>query len=331
MKMDNRLVSVIIPSYNSSKTIRYCLDAVFNQNYKHIEVLVVDDHSSDDSEEIVKEYDCTLLKTPQNGGPSLARNVGAEAAKGEILFFVDSDVEMLPDAIVNCMEEFDAHPDAGSVCGVYTDKMLIDDGAVEDYRNLQSYYWRQTSVGYVNALFVSIGAIRKDVYFEMGQFNNRLRQSEDLEFGMRIAAKYKILLSSRVMGSHDHDDTLKRLLKNFFQRAAERVPLYKTRGKFLSRFETANRGIGIILAALSLFSLVLGFMDVRLLAVPAVLFAGFLATDFGQYIYVLKKRNFPFVLFFILMHHISNLAMFLGLVKGTLELITGRSAILKKL
>lgn len=97
-------VSIIIPAYNSEKFIRRCLDSVVNQIYKNIEIIVVDDASTDNTEKIIKEYaekDNRIrpFYSSENKGVSFSRNIGLKASTGEYIMFVDSDDELTKDAI----------------------------------------------------------------------------------------------------------------------------------------------------------------------------------------------------------------------------------------
>ena len=87
--------SVIIPAYNASKTLQRCLDSILSSNYLALEVVVVDDGSSDATAQIVREYasgDSRIqLMIQKNAGPAAARNKGMEHAAGDIIAFVDSD------------------------------------------------------------------------------------------------------------------------------------------------------------------------------------------------------------------------------------------------
>ena len=97
------MISVIVPMYNDEKYIKSCLDSVINQNYKDIEIIVVDDGSTDNSLLIVKkiaEKDNRIkIINRKNGGRSIARNTGIENSTGEFLMFVDADDELEIDAI----------------------------------------------------------------------------------------------------------------------------------------------------------------------------------------------------------------------------------------
>lgn len=88
------LISVIIPAYNAGKFIKRCLSSVFKQSYQTLEVIVIDDGSTDDTVKVVEAFTderLHLIKLPQNCGQSVARNVGLAAAKGAYIGFVDAD------------------------------------------------------------------------------------------------------------------------------------------------------------------------------------------------------------------------------------------------
>lgn len=89
-------ISVIVPVYNTEKYLRKCLDSIINQTYQDFEVIIVNDGSTDSSQEIIDEYIekyQTKIKclNKENGGLSSARNYGIESAKGDYIIFIDSD------------------------------------------------------------------------------------------------------------------------------------------------------------------------------------------------------------------------------------------------
>ena len=88
----NPIISVIIPSFNSEKTIKACLASLLNQSIKS-EIIVIDDGSTDKTAAIVKTFSGIKFLTQSHQGPAIARNLGAKNSHGEILVFVDSDME----------------------------------------------------------------------------------------------------------------------------------------------------------------------------------------------------------------------------------------------
>lgn len=85
-------VSVIIPTFNEEKVIGGCLESLLSQSYNDLEIIIVDDGSSDQTLEVVKRFPIRILKQ-NHQGPGSARNLGAERSRGQILVFVDADME----------------------------------------------------------------------------------------------------------------------------------------------------------------------------------------------------------------------------------------------
>ena len=121
MNKTSNVISVIIPVYNVARYLPECLDSILNQTYEHLEILAVDDGSTDDSGRILDEYaqrDRRLRVFHQkNGGAASARNLALRHAEGEYLAFADSDDAVPPDAyarMVSVLEEYAADAVQGS-------------------------------------------------------------------------------------------------------------------------------------------------------------------------------------------------------------------------
>ncbi|GHJ39693.1 glycosyltransferase family 2 protein [Streptomyces sp. TS71-3] len=314
------LVSVIIPNYNYGRTIGMCLDAVSRQTYPRIEVIVVDDCSTDDSVRIAREAGATVLSTGTNSGVATARNTGVRHSGGEVLLFLDSDVALAPDAVAEAVARLRGEPGAGAVCGVYEPVPLIRDSLVEECRSLQAYYWRRTAEGTVTFLFSSICAMWRRIYDDVGPFDERLRQTEEVDYGLRLSQRYDLILTSAVRGSHDDDHELWPLARKIFTRGRLRVPLYARRRRFAKGFETASRAWGSLAALLALPALLLPLLvGPAGWLVPAALLALSLGCDLGMYRYVRSARGSGFLLVFTAVQFVFNLAVAAGVVTGVLH------------
>lgn len=98
----NPLVSVIVPTKNSGSTVEHSLRSVKEQTYPNIELVVVDNHSKDGTVQLAERYGAIVhTKGPER---SAQRNYGAEMAKGDYLIFLDSDIELTPDVVQECIE-----------------------------------------------------------------------------------------------------------------------------------------------------------------------------------------------------------------------------------
>ena len=102
--MKNRpLVSVIIPTKNSESTIKKCLESIKNQTYPRLEVLIIDNFSTDSTQKIAENHGARIIRS--NVKRSQARNIGAKRARGQYLFFIDSDMELDSHVIEACVQK----------------------------------------------------------------------------------------------------------------------------------------------------------------------------------------------------------------------------------
>ena len=114
--MRNDLVSVIIPAYNSGKYIEKCIESVLSQTYQNIEIIVVNDGSTDDTVEKVSRYKNIILLNKENGGLCSARNHGVKFAKGKYLAFLDSDDFLDKDFILELYKRTSGRSDELVMC-----------------------------------------------------------------------------------------------------------------------------------------------------------------------------------------------------------------------
>ncbi|MFK3985143.1 glycosyltransferase family 2 protein [Micromonospora sp. NPDC050397] len=320
------LVSVIVPNYNYAESLDLCLRSILDQTYPNIEILVVDDCSTDQSVEVAEALGVRVVSTGVNGGCGQARNVGAANTRGELLCYVDSDLVMAPDAVANAVRLLDAQPDVGAVCGIEDPEPLLHDTAVARYRGLQYHYWSISSEGDIGFLFPAVCVIRRDVFDEIGPFNPALRQTEEVDYGYRLTRRYRMVLTSAVRGRHDHDHELRGLLRKLFHRGRLRIPLYARARRFGKGFETASRAWGSLAAFAVLPALAAPLLLGAWAAVlPAGLLAASLACDAGMYAFVHRRHGWAFLVFFAGLHFVVNVTITLGVAAGTLQWLASRT------
>ncbi len=123
--MNTPLISVIIPVYNREKHIKKCLEIITNQSYRNLEIIVVDDGSSDSSVDIIEAFTdqrVSLIKHLKNKGLAGARNTGIDNAKGKYIHFMDDDDEINPTFYENLLKVSEAHNADISACGMIHQK-----------------------------------------------------------------------------------------------------------------------------------------------------------------------------------------------------------------
>jgi glycosyltransferase involved in cell wall biosynthesis len=310
----NPTVSVIIPCYNAEKTLRVCLESVFAQSHPPCEVIVVDDASTDSSARIAGEFPCTLVEQPVNGGVSAARNAGVAASRGEVLFFVDSDVALAKDAVAVAVRVLTADPGCGCVFGVYAKEPLMDDGPVETYRTLHLHHALSRSVGVTKTAVFALAGMPRRVFDETGPFDEQLRSGEDDEYSERLLTRYRIRLSAAVAGWHDEADRLLPLLVEQFRRA-QLLP-FMARNRFRRGAVTVNRTSGVLAAALTIGTVPLALVHRPLGVVPLAAFAAFAVADPALSRFVVRERGSCFLVYFTAVHFLTHLALLSGAVVG---------------
>ena len=217
-------VSVIIPTYNRADLLPGCLENVLGQSYPHLEVLVVDDGSTDNTREVIQPYlDRVRYFETENGGPAHARNIAMRAATGEYLAFLDSDDFYLPGKLALQVAFMEAFPDVGLVS---TEVSAFDSTGVLEENHLKTYHsiyrthrlsyedvygvrgefvWpgrEQPIPYYVGNIFrytlmstvimVNTVLFRREVIDKVGLQNEGFRYLQCYEWSMRVCKHFKV-------------------------------------------------------------------------------------------------------------------------------------------
>jgi len=211
-------ISVIIPTYNYDRFLREAIDSVLAQTYPALEIIVVDDGSTDDTPRILAEYgDRIRVIRQENLGASAARNTGIAAARGEWVAFLDSDDLWRPRKLECDAARIAADPDLGMVhCGAEqfdnTGKTLfvflggLEGWVAPDLLRLDREVIAAPGSGLT---------VRKTAAEEVGGYDPRLEASEDWDFCYRVACRYRagfipeVLARYRLHGSGRHLDIRK--------------------------------------------------------------------------------------------------------------------------
>ncbi|EEF62373.1 glycosyltransferase family 2 protein [Pedosphaera parvula] len=190
------LVSAIIPTYNRARTIGSTLESVLSQTWKELEVIVVDDGSTDDTAAVVAGYgDRVRLIRQRNQGPSVARNTGIKASKGEIVSFLDSDDSWLPEKTARQVNLMQRTAGFGVECCVCNARMVyatqtINSFDVADLRpeSPEGVWTNPAQVLMDRFLFFNqVVAVRRELLERTGYFREDLRIMEDYDMAMRLS------------------------------------------------------------------------------------------------------------------------------------------------
>ncbi|MEP6714360.1 MAG: glycosyltransferase [Terriglobia bacterium] len=225
---------MIIPVYNGGDHLDRALTLLGFSEDPPLECIVVDDGSTDDSVAIAKRHGATVLSTEGRCGPARARNIGAEAAKGTILLFIDSDVAVYPETLSKVAAEFAADPELDAVMGSY-DEDPSAPNFMSQYRNLMHCFVHQHSNREATTFWTGCGAIRKHVFMEFGGFDVSYHAAaiEDIELGYRMSGGgRKLALSPSIRAKHLKRWSMRSMIKaDFLYRALPWAELVLRSGK----------------------------------------------------------------------------------------------------
>lgn len=211
-------ISVVIPIHNGGKTITKCLDAVMRSRFQGFEVIVVDDASTDNSAELVSRFPCRLIRLGQHAGAARARNTGAAAGRGEVIFFLDADCIVAEDTLLRVQRATAGRSDT-IVGGSYT-PLPHDDNFFSSFQSIFIHYseLKKKEPDYLAAHAMALG---RESFEKSGGFPEVfLPIIEDVEFSHRLRrAGYQLRMDPEILVRHIFGFTFWKSLRNAFRKS----------------------------------------------------------------------------------------------------------------
>ena len=188
------LVSVIIPAYNNARFLPDNIRSILEQSYRNIELIVVDDGSTDNTQAVLAGFGDRLRYVRKaNGGPSSARNLGIQMARGQLIAFQDADDLWLPEKVRQQVEFLHDHPDVGVV---FSDLVIFNDQGIVRHSTKDRFRHIPSGMIFQDLLlerFIATSAVmvRRECLDDVGNFDESLLGAEDYNLYLRLARKYK--------------------------------------------------------------------------------------------------------------------------------------------
>ncbi len=243
-------VSVVIPTYNTARTIDFCLTSVLNQGFSESEVIVVDGGSTDGTIEKIKRYSVKLIGQ-SSLGLAAARNAGAEISNGDVIIFLDGDCIASKNLIRNMVEPFH-NKEIGMTQG-YIDIANPDSLVARLIFKKARYVFRDLE--YLNFVWTGCVAIRRKLFEMVGKFDESVRFVEDDELAYRVVnAGYKIYLVKNAKFFHHFPMSSWRHLKRQAATARWMVRLIRMSGRFTSKHGSLTEYSKLVIHSLTLLS-----------------------------------------------------------------------------
>lgn len=203
--------SVIIPLYNKEKFIQNTLNSVLNQTFADFELIIVNDGSTDNSQEKVLAFKDPRIQyySKENEGASGARNFGIEKAKSDYITFIDADDFWYPSFLSEMHSNINAFPEqkvfAAAIEIETSDNVIPAKYSIEKTDECQVVNYFDSS-SKMTVICTSCAAFHKSIFEEIGNFDINIRSGQDTDLWIRIGLKKPVVFSSKILARYVHDD-----------------------------------------------------------------------------------------------------------------------------
>lgn len=182
----DKLVSIIVPAYNSEATIIETIQSVINQTYPHVEIIIVNDGSTDNTLEIVTDFIASFanvrLYSKKNQGLPATRNYGFERSLGHYLVFLDSDDLLDKTYVAECVKRFEEN---SNLSLVYSQTMFFE--RINELYELPDF---TLEVMLTQNCITATAMIKSSAFSEVGMYDENIKFGEDWELWIRLLSKY---------------------------------------------------------------------------------------------------------------------------------------------
>lgn len=318
-------ISIIIPTNRFDKSFDVCLKQLAEIQKKDSFELVIALDGLETTEKDFIPYKINklkLVKIEQQSGPAVARNLAAKMAESEILFFIDSDVLIQSTTIQLIAKHYTKSTAEEALIGSYDD-MPAEQSLVSKYRNLLHHYTHQTASEKASTFWGACGAIKKEVFMEIGGFNENYHQPsiEDIELGYRLLENgYSIRLNKNLQVKHLKKWTIRNMIyTDIFLRAKPWTILLNSFKQWKTRDlnTKTEEKLAATLLVLALLSLVFSLFLSQLIGLVFAFCLVLIFLKRNVYSFFKDKVKFYQMPLVVLLHWLYLLCAVIGFILGT--------------
>lgn len=307
-------VSIIVTVHNEKLLLHRCLDSITAAAPPSSEVIVVADGDTDGSWHVATQYSTQVFRLQTHRGIAAARNYGAREAHGDILFFVNANVTIPPDAVSQVVTAFARNPNLTALFASVDDAPLPENFHFQ-YKLLLQHYFHQTARNDTPPFWAVCGVIRRDAFLAVGGFDEHDRHPaiQDLQLGYRLKrAGYHIHLSKTLQVKEKRRWTARTALYDDFCARALPYAILLVRGHGL--LHVLHSRPSACVSLLGLYSLLAAPFTAYLWSALPLLLPTLLTINAPLYRFLWRKRGAQFALRAIPWHWLSYCAYAFALV-----------------
>ena len=311
MKDNSRLLaeqyplSVVIPCYNAARTLKPCLEALLANDLTNVEVTVVDDASTDNTEEVLSELESSFTAgikrvcLPERSGPGAARNAGVGHPSHPYLFFLDADIVLPRRSVMWMRETLDLYAhrkEVAGALGTYAER-IPQGGFLTEFKNLYTCYLYRATDTFSPFVHTPIFVVKRDVLVRSGGFDEEQSRAEDFKLGIALGSQgYRFIIDWRIKGVHLKQYSLRDVLVEDWHRIFElrRIQLTDEERRFSYKAHRWHRILSLLLPTPVFVLGLLGILDFRFLWLAGVLLVLFWVVNSGFLAYCVRQRGLWF-------------------------------------
>ncbi len=300
-------ISIVIPCHNAVRELNLCLEALFRNNLTNVEIVVVDDGSSDSTAQVVEGFirngggssPLRYLALERKSGPAAARNKGAQQARHPYVLFLDADIVVTRQGIDLVRESLDLYShrtDIAGVLGSYSEVIPWDD-FLTNFKNLAICFLYRSTDTLSPFLHTPIFCIRREILDSVGGFDPRFRTAEDFRLGILLGTQgFYCVIGRTLEGVHLKRYSLAAILREDWRRIRDlaAIKLSQSQRRFAVRAHRPHRLLSLVLPGPILLGSILTLVDPVYGGVALMLLAIFGLCNLPFLFYAGKLRGWDF-------------------------------------
>lgn len=246
VEMEKPLITVVIPCFNQGQFLGEAIESILSQSYKKLEIIVVNDGSTDTTSDVARKYKEVILIEQENKGLAATRNIGLSFSRGEYIVFLDADDLLLPNAVETNVKYLLRNKNAVFVSGrsryIAFDGTIIEDSKI--HKVSSNHYENLLSNNYIG--HPAVVMYKKDTLLLLGGFksNPKVRAVEDYDLHLSLSRNHEVLNHQEVIACYRRYNSMSGncplMLKNVLAVQKAQLPYIKDKPVLL---EAQKKGI----------------------------------------------------------------------------------------